>query len=146
MAIKLIAAVDDMGGLSAHGRTPWDEPADRAHFRKLVAGAPLLMGHGTYQAIGRTMQRGAIVATHHPSLHLPDCTVITDVAGYLRQVQRTGKMLWVIGGAEVYAAALPFSSEVHLTRIPGSYNCDRFFPSLAGYKGSVITYQLAELL
>ena len=144
--IRLIAAIDDECGLSANGKTPWHEPADLEHFRRLTRGATVLMSRGTFEVNGHPMPgRVNVVATHNAALQLPGCRVVTDVPAFLGESKAAGQDVWVIGGAEVFAAALPFADEIHLTHIPGDYACDAFFPSLQTFKGKVVTYELADL-
>ena len=138
--LRIIAAVDERGGLSRHGVIPWASSGDWAHFRRLTRKSTVLMGRVTFEDIGHPLPgRTNVVLSHRPDFVIPGCTVYADLTSALRQYTD----IWVIGGASVYAQTLHFADEVHLTEISGDYACDRFFPDMREYKGKVFRYQFA---
>ncbi len=122
----LIAAVADNGVIGADGGIPWHLPADFAHFKATTLGHTLVMGRATYASIGRPLPgRRTVVLTRDPGWCAEGVTVAADLATALAGA--TGDV-YVAGGAQVYAAALPLAdvqviSEVHL-----SPDGDTFYP------------------
>ncbi len=133
--IRLIVAVDEKGGISRHGHIPWDAPEDRKHFRLLTTGGVVVMGRANYEeSVRRPLPaRRNIVISRQSGLKIPGCEVYSDLKTALAQAED----IWVIGGASIYEQTLPLADEVYMTKIPGDYHCDRFFPSLENFTGKV---------
>jgi len=125
--IRAIAAVDDRLGLSTDTGIPWSVPADVAHFRDTTAGVDVLMGFTTYAEFDRPMPgRVNFVATRRGGALRDGFRAVDDLTGLLSG-DHTGD-LWVIGGATLYAAALPLTEALSLTRVEGDFGCTKFFP------------------
>lgn len=125
--VVLIAAVAENRVIGADGGIPWHLPADFAHFKATTLGHTLVMGRATYESIGRPLPgRSTVVVTRDPAWSAEGVTTAPDLASALEGL--TGDV-FVAGGAQVYAAALPLAdaqviSEVHLA--PAG---DTFYPS-----------------
>ena len=126
--IYLIAAVARNGVIGAHGKLPWRLPEDLQHFKKLTLGHPVIMGRRTWASLGKPLQgRENIVITRQPGFAAPGASVAASLAGAIALC--TGEDLaFVIGGAEIYAAALPLADGLVLTEIDGDYEGDTRFP------------------
>lgn len=126
-SIKLIAAIDEKGGLSRKGSIPWDLPADRAYFRDHVRDKTVLMGWKTYIESGR-ISFGAkrVILLSDKQEDAAGVEVVTDLDGLLNSYDGE---LWVIGGGATFAACLPYADELYLTRVAGKYECDVVFPA-----------------
>ena len=126
--IYLIAAVARNGVIGAHGKLPWHLPEDLQHFKKLTLGHPVIMGRRTWASLGKPLQgRENIVITRQPGFAAPGASVAASLAGAIALC--TGEDLaFVIGGAEIYAAALPLADGLVLTEIDGDYEGDTRFP------------------
>lgn len=128
--IRLIAAVDARFGIAKHGRLPWELPAEQLYFRNMTMrhGGVVLMGRKTYQCIGHALaDRRNYVA----SRTLPDTSGITVVEDVRHFLVNCPDDVWVIGGAAIYAQALPYADELYITRIQADFNCDQFFPIIS---------------
>lgn len=116
--VVLIAAVAENGVIGADGGIPWHLPADFAHFKATTLGHTLVMGRATYESIGRPLPgRTTVVLTRDPSWSAEGVTTAPDLAAALADLDGE---VYVAGGAQVYAAALPLAdaqviSEVHLS-------------------------------
>lgn len=125
--VVLIAAVAENGVIGADGGIPWHLPADFAHFKATTLGHTLVMGRATYESIGRPLPgRATVVLTRDPSWSAEGVTTAPDLESALEGL--TGEV-FVAGGAQVYAAAMPLAdaqviSEVHLA--PAG---DTFYPA-----------------
>ncbi|WP_290059218.1 dihydrofolate reductase [Amycolatopsis solani] len=126
--IGLIWAQASNGVIGRDGQLPWHLPEDLRHFRAVTAGAAVLMGRRTWESLpprfrplpgrrnlvlSRTPQEGAET---FPSLASALAAVSGDV--------------WVIGGAAVYAAALPVADRVVVTELRESFEGDTHAPEV----------------
>ena len=143
MTITLIAAMGK-GRVIGEGNTlPWRLPADMRHFRKTTEGYPIIMGRKTFESIlaqrgGPLPNRFNIVLTRSAEAGKKCLAAGCDaVAGSVEEslemaeeaAKKTGsERIFVIGGAEIYAAFLPMADEMQLTFIDGEFSGDVLFP------------------
>lgn len=126
--LSLLAAVAANGVIGKDNALPWHLPADLKRFKALTLGHPIIMGRKTFQAIGRALPgRHNIVVTRQPDYRAPGCTVATSLAAALG-CARDADEVFVIGGAELYRAALPLAERLYLTEIAAAFDGDARFP------------------
>ncbi len=131
MLISIVAALDESGLIGAGKRLPWRLRGDMRRFRRITMGKPLLMGRRTFESIGRPLDgRTNIVLSRRAGYESPGCRVATSFEGALTVARADGATpeLMVIGGAEVYALALPVADRLYLTRVQGRFEGDVYFP------------------
>jgi dihydrofolate reductase len=129
MPIVLIAAMDAGRLIGDQDRLPWRLSADLRRFRRLTLGKPVIMGRKTFQAIGRPLDgRTNIVLSRRAGFEAAGCVVVPDLDAALAEVGE-GVEVMVIGGAEIYALALPRAERMELTLLEGRFDGDRYFPS-----------------
>lgn len=134
--IVLVAAVAANGIIGANGAMPWHLPADLRHFKRLTTGKPVIMGRKTFQSIGKPLPgRHNIVLTRDRGWQADGVTVAPNLAEAIAAAgldprARAGAIM-VIGGAEIYAQALPIATRIELTRILIEPEGDTRFPTLA---------------
>lgn len=122
MRLSLIAALDAAGTIgSAAGGLPWDFPRDREHFRSTVRGRAVLVGYRTYQEMEHWFgSEEVFVLTRSPDAHLfqPGHHRIDAVEDAQKIARNRGlDEVFVIGGGATFAACLPFSNRLILTRL-----------------------------
>jgi dihydrofolate reductase len=134
--IMLIAAVAANGAIGRDNRLLWRLKADMAHFRGATAGKPLVMGRKTFESFGRPLpKRLNIVISRQPRLSLGGA-ITTDgldkaLAVAHAEAMRTGiGEIAVLGGADVYAQALPLAERLLITHVKASPQGDAFFPPI----------------
>lgn len=109
------------------GRIPWHLPEDLRWFKELTMGGTLLMGRVTYESIGRPLPgRQTIVLSRREGWQIPGVAVIRDLS-QLRQASGDSEV-FVVGGAEIYRAALPYCRDLYLTEVRREVNGDRRMP------------------
>ena len=128
-----IAAMTRFGRVIGRaGRTPWYLPAELRWFKQATAGGVLLMGRKTFEAIGRPLPgRLNLVASRRspPPGGGPDVQTVPDLAAF-RPEAYAARQVWVIGGAEVFAATLPRCEAVYLSLVDQEVaGGDTFFPA-----------------
>ena len=127
MSIKIIAAIGKNRELGAKNALLWNLPGDMKFFRETTRGFTVIMGRLTYESIGRPLpKRRNIVITRSPDC----CPEGVETAQSLEAALRLADGdVFVIGGASVYAQALPFCDEMLLTEIDSEYpEADVYFP------------------
>jgi len=127
MIVSLVVARADNGVIGRDNALPWRIPADLAHFKRLTMDKPIVMGRRTFESIGRPLPgRLNIVLTRDPGWRAEGVTV----AASLTEALATGAPeVAIIGGAQVYADALPFATHVQLTEVHAAPAGDTLLPS-----------------
>jgi dihydrofolate reductase len=134
--ICFVVAVAENGAIGSGGGLPWRLPTDLKRFRKLTLGKPVVMGRKTYDSIGKPLDgRDNIVLTRRRAFKPDGVHVVRTVAealslGEALAAQRGARELMVIGGAEVFRAALPSADRMYLTLVHAAPPADTFFPQL----------------
>lgn len=127
--IAAIGAVASNGMLGLNGWLPWDIPEELAYFESTVAGAALVIGRLTYESMD-VVPEDSFIVSHRDDLQLrPGCRRVGSVEEGLRAALATGKPVFVIGGASIYAAAWPYCRRFYLTRIEMPFAGDTLFPA-----------------
>jgi dihydrofolate reductase len=127
--LVLVAAVARNGVIGAQGKLPWHLPEDLQHFKKLTLGCPVIMGRRTWESLGRPLPgRENIVVTRRADYQAADASIAASLPAAVALC--AGEPLaFVIGGAELYAAALPLADGLVLTEIDRDYAGDTRFPA-----------------
>lgn len=128
--IVLVAAVADNGVIGRDGDIPWRIPEDMKHFRAVTSGHTVVMGRLTYESIGRPLpHRTNIVVTRTPGWSAEGVTVVSSVEEALAKARAGGEGdVMVIGGAQVYAAAMGLADVQVITEVHQSPVGDTFYP------------------
>lgn len=130
MIVSLIVAMDEKGGIGKTGALPWRLPADLRRFKQLTMGHHLIMGRKTYQSIGRPLPgRTMIVVTRNREYQPEGCLVLGSFEAALDLARERGETeVFVIGGSEIFAQALPIADRLYLTRVHAAVQTDVSFP------------------
>jgi len=132
--IALVVAVADNGVIGRGGDLPWRLPEDLKYFRAVTMGKPIVMGRRTYESIGRPLPgRPNIVITRNPDFHVDGVDVAATLDDALeiaaRRAEEAGvSETMIIGGAEIYRAALPRADRLYLTEVHEAVGGDTLFP------------------
>ena len=129
MLISIVAALDEDGLIGSQGRLPWRLRGDMKRFRRITMGKPVLMGRRTFESIGRPLDgRLNIVLSRRVGYEAPGCLSAASFEAALAAAGGAEEVM-VIGGAGVYALALPRAHRLHLTRVRGRFEGDVYFPA-----------------
>jgi dihydrofolate reductase len=131
--IRLIAAVDArLGVANAHG-IPWQGkiPMDKEYFQEQTAAGAIVMGYSTYEEFGQPLHdRINFVVTRPDTGELRQgFAAIFDISAFIDENEHD--LVWIIGGAGLFAASLEWADELFLTRIDADFHCTKFFPDFA---------------
>ena len=124
--MNIIAAVDNEGGIGKNGSIPWRKQNDLRMFRLLTYGKTMMVGRRTYENMGPLDGRRVYVLSESGNFDYSPDNVLW-VRGP-EAVHLVDEEVWIAGGASVYQRFIGEAKNVYLSRIPGNYNCDTFFP------------------
>lgn len=127
--IILVAAMAANGVIGANGRLPWRVPEDLKRFKRLTFGHAVIMGRRTWESLGKPLPgRRNIVVTRGRAYEAPGADVVASLEAALALCAGRPEV-FVIGGGELYRAALLLAHTLELTEIHRAYDGDARFPT-----------------
>ena len=125
--ISLIVAMAMNRVIGIDNTLPWHLPADLKHFKALTMGHHIVMGRKTYDSIGRPLPgRTSVVVTRNRELKIEGC-IIGHTLDQAIAACNGDDEIFVIGGAELYAQALPIADRLYITEIQKAVRGDAYF-------------------
>ena len=125
--IALVVAVARNGVIGRDNGLAWHISGDLKRFKALTMGTTLLMGRKTWDSIGRPLPgRRSLVLTRDRAFRAEGAEPVHDFD--TARALATGDRLMVVGGAEIYALALPHADRIHLTEVAAEPEGDVRFP------------------
>jgi dihydrofolate reductase len=129
MILTVIAAVARNGAIGKDNALLWRLPEDLQFFKRTTLGSPIIMGRKTFDSIGKPLPgRRNIVITRNTGWLAPGIEVAHSLDAALHLVADVPRV-FIIGGAQIYAEALPRADEVILTEVDREFEGDAFFPA-----------------
>lgn len=126
--ISVIAALAKNRVIGIENRLPWRLPEDLAHFKALTLGHPILMGRKTFESLGRPLPgRTNVVITRNPDYRPEGCLVAASIPAAIALCGEADEVFF-IGGAELYAQAIPLADRLYLTEVDVDATGDAWFP------------------
>lgn len=127
--LTLVVAMDAERGIGIDNKLPWHLPEDLAHFKRVTLGQPIIMGRKTFDSIGRALPgRRNIVVTRNADWRHDGVETAASLEAAIALVGDANAS--IIGGAQIFAAALPLADRMIVTHIARVYHCDTFFPEI----------------
>ena len=158
MKLHLIFARAANGAIGKDGVMPWHLPEDLAHFKRTTLGCPVIMGRKTWESLPPRFRplpgRTNVVVTRQRDWQAEGTKVAHSLPEALALCGEVSDA-WIIGGADIYAQALPLASTAVVTEIEADFDGDAFAPqfgpewketqrephvSSTGLKFSFVTY------
>ncbi|MCU0891237.1 MAG: dihydrofolate reductase [Sandarakinorhabdus sp.] len=131
--ITLVVARARNGVIGKDNAMPWHLPTDLKRFKAITVGKPVVMGRKTFESIGRPLPgRHNIVLTRQVGWTADGVTVVPNLAEAVAAAgldPRTRGAIMIIGGAEIYALALPVATRIELTEVDAEPEGDTFLPA-----------------
>jgi len=126
--IALIAALARNRAIGRGNAMPWRLPEDLKRFKRLTMGHAVIMGRRTFESIGSPLPgRSNIVITRSRDWSPHGCAIVHSLDAALAAAESPGET-FVIGGAQIYALAMPLAQRLYLTEIERDFEGDAFFP------------------
>lgn len=128
--ISLIVAVGRNGVIGRDGTLPWRLPDDLKRFKALTMGHVMIMGRKTYESIGRLLPgRRSVIVSRQAGYAVPGAAVATSLADAIAAAGDAPEV-FVIGGGEIYRAALPLVHRLLVTEVDAHPDGDAYFPDV----------------
>jgi dihydrofolate reductase len=123
---KAIAAMSENRVIGQGNKIPWHLPEDFRWFKRTTTGHILVMGRKTFESIGKPLPNRLTIVLSRSGFTFPGVQTVAD----LRRLdpEADPRDMFICGGAQVYAQALPFCSDLYLTRVKRAVEGDAFFP------------------
>jgi dihydrofolate reductase len=134
--ITLLAAVAENGVIGRGNGLPWRLKSDMLHFREITMNKPVVMGRKTYLSIGKPLKgRTMIVVSRGPAFAAPGVLIAPNLEYALtaargEALRRNAEAIFVAGGADIYAQALPMATRLVMTEVHKRVDGDAHFPAL----------------
>ena len=128
--LTIVVAVGTGGVIGRDGDLPWRIREDLRHFKRITMGHTIIMGRRTWDSIGRPLPgRQSVVITRNRDFDAPGAVVVHSLEDAIQQARANGDAApCIIGGASIYAAALPRAARVEWTEVDQAVDGDTFFP------------------
>ena len=128
--IGAVAAIGRNRALGKGNELLWRIPDDLKRFKELTLGHPLIFGRKTYDSIGRPLPgRTNIVVTRDPYWKQEGVVIATSIEDAIAKAKALdSEKIYIGGGAQIYAQALPYTTKLYLTLIDDEKEADTFFP------------------
>lgn len=133
MIVSFVVAVSRNGVIGRDNSMPWRLSTDLQRFKKLTLGKPVVMGRKTWESLGRPLPgRANIVITRDASYHAEGAQVVATIDEALKagaEAARSSDVdeICIIGGAQIYRAAMENATCLHVTHIDADIDGDAFF-------------------
>ncbi len=134
MILSFIVAVSDNNAIGKHNKLPWHLPEDLKFFKRTTMGKPMIMGRKTFESLGKHLPgRLNIVLSGNPHLNLPEGVLLFSDLGKAMERMQQEKVDegFIIGGGQIFEAAMPFADRMYITRVHTTIEgADAFFPAI----------------
>jgi len=142
MKVHIIAAIDAMHGIGKDGAIPWSCKSDMRYFSKQTKGKgynAIVMGKKTWDSLPRKPLPGRANFVLSRSMpEIPEKQLgqerlfFNDLDKLKKHYENKFEEVWIIGGEEIYKQFIddPSVDAIYITNIPGTFECDTFFPEI----------------
>ena len=137
MRLALIVAQAKNRVIGVNNALPWYLPEDLKYFKRVTMAKPIIMGRKTYESIGKPLPgRMNIVVSRNAEFAPDGVTVVASLEAAIEQAECVCEIqgideAMVIGGAQIYAQALPLAHRLYLTQVRAEVEGDAWFPAFA---------------
>ena len=126
--ISVIVAIARGGVIGGENRLLWHISEDLRRFKALTTGHPVVMGRKTWESLGRPLPNRTNVVITRRMDYAPEGAVVAHSLADAVAMFPPGEEVFVIGGGEIYAQAMPIADKLYLTTVHADYVGDTRFP------------------
>lgn len=136
ITVAAIAAMSKNFAIGKDNQLLWHIPDDFRHFKETTMGKPIIMGRKTYESLGKPLPgRTNIVITSKPEQIEGDVTIVATIDEALNKAKQIATdtsvdEVFIIGGGQIYEAAMPQTQRIYLTVVNQDFEGDTFFPRI----------------
>jgi len=129
--VTIIAAIAENNALGKDNQLIWHLPADLNRFKKTTLNHVVIMGRKTFESLGKPLpNRTNILVTRDKNYKAEGCVVVNSVKEALVAAAKEDENPFILGGAEIYKQAMPFTDKLDITFVHHQFNADVFFPEI----------------
>lgn len=140
MKISIIVAASQNWVIGNKGTLPWHLSDDLKNFKQVTLNKPIIMGRKTFESIGRPLPKRKNIVISRTVNKIPGCEVFSSLANAIT-AHNTASEIMIIGGSEIYQAALPMTNRIYLTEVKSTVQGDTFFPAIDISKWKITSRQ-----
>lgn len=108
--------------------------SDLKRFKEITSGHPVIMGRKTFESIGKALpNRTNIVVTRNEDWNAPEVIRASAIKEAIEKAKEIDREIFIIGGGEIYKAALPYTDRLYLTLVDSDKPADAFFPDYSEF-------------
>ena len=128
--INIIFAMSKNRVIGKDNQLPWRLSNELKYFKEVTNDSTVVMGRKTYESIGKPLpKRKNIVLSRDRSLKIDNVEICNSVIDILkRSYEYINEPIFIIGGAEIYKAFLPYTDKMYITMIDEEFEGDTTFP------------------
>ena len=116
--------------IGAGNKIPWHLPEDFKWFKQLTTGNVVVMGRKTFESIGKPLLNRETIILSRSHFNYPGVRTVSDLSEI--DLAHETREVFICGGGQVYAQALPLCSDLFLTLVKREVEGDAFFPAFEG--------------
>lgn len=132
--ISIIVAMTQDRVIGLKNDLPWHLSADLKRFKQTTTGNTTIMGRKTFESIasriGGPLPNRLNIVLSRRKLPLPEGCLWAGSPEEAVAISPPGQEIFVIGGAQVYKAFLPFADRLLITLVNASVAGDAYFPHI----------------
>jgi dihydrofolate reductase len=132
MELVAVAALAENRVIGRNGELPWESiPADKRQYRERVADAPVILGRRTFESMLENLPGSHQIVLSRTERDYPVETAshASDVEAAIAVAESlTDEEVYVLGGAKIYELFQPHVDRMVLSRVPGEYEGDVWYP------------------
>ncbi len=128
--LSMIAAVAKNKVIGNKGQLPWHVSEDLKFFKAQTTGHSIVMGKKTYDSTGKPLPNRRNIIVSRTAATIDGAEVCGSVDEAIARARETDREPFIIGGAEIYRAAMPFATRLIITEIDQTPEGDAFFPDI----------------
>lgn len=125
--ISVIVAVAKNGTIGDKNTLLWHISEDLRNFKRITSGHPVIMGRKTFESLGRPLPNRTNVVISRTTQDIDGCTVVDSLEKAIALFSPEEEV-FIIGGAQIYAQAMPIADKFYLTVVEHDYEGDTSFP------------------
>lgn len=129
--LTIIAAASENNALGLNNDLPWHLPDDFKRFKQLTSGHKIIMGRKTLESFPKPLPKREHIVVTRDKNYKPkfDCTVFHSLDEAIAFASNDD-LSFIIGGGDIYRQAMPYATDIELTRIHSEFEADTFFPEI----------------
>jgi dihydrofolate reductase len=123
---QAIAAMSENRVIGRGADIPWHLPEDFQWFKQKTMGHVVVMGRKTFESIGRPLPKRETIVVSRSGFQYPGVRTVSSIHDI--DVNADARDVFICGGAQIYAEALPYCSDLFLTHVKRTVTGDIIFP------------------